>query len=163
MCIYFLFNFMYSSLPSPSSIRHERSTVLFRVKGSAKLRSDDPPSHADGRASRGIFPPHVTLRLGLLKTGRVIIILERKLYSNYSIILCHIYLKNRNQVGAGDQQFGQVSDPVLLFPLELILFLEQLGENLLLSGSGLCDWGNLWGDHPQVSGYKVLLGWDLQW
>lgn len=75
---------------------------------------------------------------------------KRKLYSD--IILCHIYLLSRNLVCAGDQQFSQVFDPVFLFSLELILFLEQLGENLLLCGCGLCDWRNLLGGHPQVSG-----------
>lgn len=54
------------SLPSVSSIKQERSAFLFREKGSAKLRSDGPPPQADGRVSRSIFPPHVTLRLGIL-------------------------------------------------------------------------------------------------
>lgn len=61
---------MCSSLPSPSSIRQERFAFLFRMKDSVKLRSDEPPSQADGRASLSIFPPHVTLRFGTLKTGQ---------------------------------------------------------------------------------------------
>lgn len=64
---------------------------------------------------------------------------KRKLGSNSSLMLHHICLFNGNQVGAGDEQLGQVSDPVLLFSLKLILFLEQLGENLLLRRCGLCD------------------------
>lgn len=60
--------FMCLSLPSPSSIRQEQSAFLFRLNDSAKLRSDEPPQ-MDGRASLSIFPPHVTLRLGILKTG----------------------------------------------------------------------------------------------
>lgn len=64
---------------------------------------------------------------------------ERKLGSNSSFMLHHSYLFKGNQVGAGDEQLGQVSDPVLLFSLKLILFLEQLGENLLLCRCGLCD------------------------
>lgn len=53
-------------LPSPSSIRQERSAFLFREKGSAKLRSHEPP-----RASLSIFPPHVTLRFGILKRQKM--------------------------------------------------------------------------------------------
>lgn len=64
---------------------------------------------------------------------------QRKLGSNRSCTLHLSCLFNGNQVGAGDEQLGQISDPVLLFSLKLILFLEQLGENLLLCGCGLCD------------------------
>lgn len=60
-----------------------------------------------------------------------------------SFILRRFYSFSRSQVGAGDQQFGQVSDPVLLLPLELILLLQQLRKNLLLSGCGLSDRRNL--------------------
>lgn len=66
-------------------------------------------------------------------------IMMRKLCPNGSLILHNSCLFNGNQVGAGDQQLGQVSDPVLLFSLELILFLEQLGKNLLFGCCGLCD------------------------
>lgn len=50
-----------------------------------------------------------------------------------------LYFFNRSQVGAGDEQLGQVPDPVLLLPLELIFLLQQLSENLLLCGCGLGD------------------------
>lgn len=140
--------------PSPSSIRQERSAFLFRIKDSAKLRSDEP--QADGRTSLSIFPPHVTLRLGNLKTGNESLWWEWKKAVQYNFFLCHIYLLNRNQVWAGNEQFSQVFDSVLLFSLELILFLEQLGENLLLCRCGLCDWRNLCvcvgGCHPWVIG-----------
>lgn len=63
---------------------------------------------------------------------------KKKLCCNFNLTL-HSCLFNRNEIGASDEQLGQVSDPVLLFSLELILFLEQLGENLLLCCCGLCD------------------------
>lgn len=53
-------------LPSSSSIRQERSALLFREKRSAKLRSHEPP-----RESVIIFPPHVTLRFGFLKRHKM--------------------------------------------------------------------------------------------
>lgn len=57
----------------------------------------------------------------------------------HGFILRTFYFFNRSQVGAGDDQFGQVSDSVLLLPLELIFLLQQLRENLLLRGRGLSD------------------------
>lgn len=57
----------------------------------------------------------------------------------HGFILRTFYFFNRSQVGAGDDQFGQVSDSVLLLPLELIFLLQQLRENLLLCGRGLSD------------------------
>lgn len=64
---------------------------------------------------------------------------KRRVEISFSRVLRRGYLFHRNQVGAGDDQFGQVSDPVFLFSLELVPFLEQLGELLLLSHRGLCD------------------------
>lgn len=55
------------------------------------------------------------------------------------LILGHSCLFNRVQVGAGDEELSQVLDSVLLFSLELILFLEQLGNNLPLIRCGGCD------------------------
>lgn len=44
-----------------------------------------------------------------------------------------------DEVGAGNQQLSQVSDPVFLLSLKLIFLLEQLGENLFFCRCGLCD------------------------
>lgn len=53
-------------LPSPSTVRQEWSGFHFLLKGSAKLRSPEPPQ-AGGWAS---LPPQVTLRLGNFKNRK---------------------------------------------------------------------------------------------
>lgn len=68
---------------------------------------------------------------------------DRDREEKQGFVLRRFHLFSRSQVGAGDQQLGQVPDPVLLLPLELIFLLQQLGQNLLLSGCGLSDAGNL--------------------
>lgn len=157
--VHILFFVVVVFLPSHSSIRKERFAFLFRAQGSAKLLSEEPPSQTDGLESLSIFPPHVTLRFGILKTRKVgqqdSDNVEKSF--NYSFILCHSYLLNRNLVWAGDKQLGQVFDSVLLFSLQLILFLEQLGENLLLCRCGLCDWRNLQAGHLFISAVVIQL------
>jgi len=61
--------FVFFQLPSASPIKQEWFAVLF-LKDSTKLRSDIPSSQADGWASLCIFPPHVTLRLGILQQNK---------------------------------------------------------------------------------------------
>lgn len=127
-------------LPSPSTVRQEWSGFHFLLKGSAKLRSPEPPQ-AGGWAS---LPPQVTLRLGNFK-NRKCPISTRAILRSTSLFwfFFFFYLFKRNQVGAGDEQFGQVFDPVLLLSLELIFLLQQLRENLFLCGCCLSDWRNL--------------------
>lgn len=55
------------SIP-PSSLRQDRSCFHFLLKGSAKLRSDEPSQTV--RASPSIFPPQVTLRLSIFKSRK---------------------------------------------------------------------------------------------
>lgn len=89
-------------LPSPSSVRVEDSCFLFLLKGSTKLRLDEPPQ-AEGLTSLSIFPPQVTLRLGIFKDRKC---QDCNHAEKFRFIQNHIYPLNRNQVGTGDDQFG---------------------------------------------------------
>lgn len=56
-----------------------------------------------------------------------------------SFVLRNCYLFRRSQIVAGDEQLSQIFNSVLLLPLELIFFLQELGQNLLLRGCGLSN------------------------
>lgn len=67
----------------------------------------------------------------------------KRTYRELQLMVQHSYLLDWDQIWACHKEIGQISLQALFFSLQLILLLEQLGENLLFCHSGLRDWRNL--------------------
>lgn len=78
----------------------------------------------------------------------------KRTYRELQLMVQHSYLLDWDQIWACHKEIGQISLQALFFSLQLILLLEQLGENLLLCHSGLRDWRNL---HEMCMGQCVQI------